>query len=217
MDRDTAQNGPGRGEVHTVMSDEPYKGEGESGKYHVGGSTGQAPGHGEGMAEHTMDRVSDKAHDVMDRATDRAQQMKEQATDRAREMMDEAGRKVDEMGDRAKRMASQAGDRASDLLDRAEDEIEERTGLMSKAGDYPLAALGIAFGVGFLLAGSSDDESTAGRAKHRIRGALMSGVGAAVSSQLRSYVEQKGGIGGVMDSFSGGGAGNAPAGAASGA
>jgi hypothetical protein len=201
MDRDTAQNGPGRGEVHTVMSDEPYKGEGESGKYHVGAEAGQ----GEGVAQRAMEQVSDKAHDVMDRATDRAQQMKDQATDRAREMMGEAGRKVDEMGDRAKRMASQAGDRAGDLLDRAEDEIEERTGLMSKAGDYPLAALGIAFGVGFLLAGSGDDESTTARAKHRIRGAVMSGVGAAVSSQLRSYVEQKGGIRGVMDSFTGGG------------
>jgi hypothetical protein len=169
------------------------------------------------MAQRTMDQVSDKAHDVMDRASGKAQQMKEQATDRAREMMDEAGRKVDEMGDRAKRMASQAGDRASDLFDRAEDEIEERTGLMSKAGDYPLAALGIAFGVGFLLAGSSDDESTAGRAKHRVRGALMSGVGAAVSGQVRSYVEKQGGISGLMDSLTGGGAGNTQAGAASGA
>ena len=84
-------------------------------------------------------------------------------------------------------------------MDGAEEAID-RTGLLSTARRSPLPALGIAFAVGFLLAGSSDEEGhpSVSKAKNQIKGAIMGGISAAVSQQLRTFIEEQGGIGGLL-------------------
>lgn len=193
MEQNRSAEERGTGEVHTVMADEPSKGIGESGKYHA---EGPAPS---GTVEGMKEKATNRAHDMADQAKEKAHHAMDDASGRARQMMDDAERKLDQVQDRAQNMASQVGDRASEMLDEAEETIEERTHAISAAREYPLAAVGIAFGVGFLLAGSSDHDGAMGKAKGRLRGALMGGLTSAATNQLKSYVESHGGVSGVMD------------------
>ena len=60
--------------------------------------------------------------------------------------------------------------------------------------------------VGFLLAGDRGEEMegrhpTAAKAKNQIKGAIMGGVSAAISQQLRSFIEEQGGIGALLSAI----------------
>lgn len=127
--------------------------------------------------------------------------------------------RVDQAKDRAQGMAGQVQERASDLLgqaqnrasgllDQAQSTLEER-GVMSWVRERPLAAFGVAVGLGFVLAGSdneSDDpNSTFGKAKHQLKGAIMGGLSAAVAQEARSMIGMsgKGGAGGILGSLFG--------------
>lgn len=125
------------------------------------------------------------------------------AGERFGEMKDRVQGRAEELRGRAEELASQARGKAGELFERAESTIEGRTGAFTRAGENPLAALGIAFGVGFLLAGSGDSKGTVGKAKNQIKGAVMGGLSAAISQQLRSYIEEQGGIGGIVSTFTG--------------
>lgn len=133
----------------------------------------------------------------------------DQATDRAREMADEARERAsdmaDEARDRASGMASEASRRLESVLGEAENRIEEQTGLISMARQYPLAAAGVAFSVGFLLAGSSrgDRGGMMNNAMGQIRSALIGGVTAALSQELRSMMDEQGGLGNLMETLTG--------------
>lgn len=83
-------------------------------------------------------------------------------------------------------------DRSSGVLGRVADIAKEN----------PMAAMGVAFAVGFLLAGDGDEEESRHpallRVKNQIKGAILGGISAAVSQQLRTFIEEQGGIGGVL-------------------
>ena len=164
----------GTGEVHSHLSShsggggQPDKGEGMSGKY-------EAP--------------------------------RPPAGERAREMAGRIGDTVGTIRGRAEAFGSRVGDaahrsreRVGGYLDDAEEAIDGRTGILSGARNSPLPALGIAFAIGFLLAGSREEEGhpSVSKARNQIKGAVMGGVSAAISQQLRTFIEEQGGIGGLL-------------------
>lgn len=161
----------GSGEVHAHLSSMPDKGEGMSGKFHDSH-------HGEHSAGFA-DRVRERADDAWDAARERGEHLRER------------------LGDAAHRARS----RADHLLDETEDTIDEHTGVFSSARQSPLAALGIAFAIGFLLAGDSDAPQrhpAITKAKNQVKGAIVGGISAALSQQLRTFIEEQGGVGTLL-------------------
>jgi hypothetical protein len=158
----------GTGEVHADITSQPYKGEGMSGKYEAGGDTGGP----QGTLEQKATRMQEKASDAIDEAKSRAGAMKDRATE----------------------MANQARRRAESLVDDAENAID-RTGLPEKAQNYPLAALAIAFGLGFLMAGRTESRTMA-MAKGQVRGMIMGGLAASLKDEAANFA--KGQLSGMM-------------------
>lgn len=100
--------------------------------------------------------------------------------------------KAGELKDRAGELTSQAQSKASEVLGRAQDALEEH-GVLNTVRDNPLPALGLAFGLGFLLAGSDDDSSgkrggSMSKAKNQLKGAVMGGLSAAVAQEARGLL-----------------------------
>lgn len=75
---------------------------------------------------------------------------------------------------------------------------------LTAARHNPLATVGIAFALGFALAvrGSDDEDDVRhpaiSRARNQIKGAIIGGVSAAISQQLRSFIEDQGGVGALL-------------------
>lgn len=120
---------------------------------------------------------------------------------RAREAYNSARRRGADLRDRVEAAGNRARDRADDIFEDAEEAIEKRTGAISTARDNPLIALGIAFALGFALAGDSDEPErhpTLAKARNQIKGAIMGGISAAISQQLRTFIEEQGGVGTLL-------------------
>ncbi|HEV2132272.1 MAG TPA: hypothetical protein VGR27_14250 [Longimicrobiaceae bacterium] len=179
----------GSAEVHSHIT--------HGGEAGIGGTQGGRGGVGGGE------------QNVAERGMERAREMADQAGERVREVADEAGERARELGGRASETASRARHRAAEALDQAEDVIEERTGLISTIRQNPLPALGIAFGLGFMLAGS--DSGSRGRkgsgrkgsgsidkAMTQAKTAIISAISTAAAQQVRSMLSslQQGGQGG---------------------
>jgi len=132
----------------------------------------------------TRERAAGKVRDVADTVSDAAGNLGE----RARSVAGNVGEKA---GD----LASQARSRVSGLSDRASTALEER-GMLGKLRENPLPALGIAFAVGFLLAGggrgSAAPGSKSARARSELRNALMAGVTAGLGQGARSFLRNLG-------------------------
>lgn len=164
----------------------------------------------------TMDRASTSATGSGSEsgAMDRVRDVAGQARDRIQGM---AG----DLPDRVGELTGQARERAGEALGRAERVLEER-GILDKVRENPLPALGVAFGLGFLLAGSGDQvegkRSTAlYKAKNQLKGAIMGGLSAAVAQEGRNLLgmaQGKGSAGGLLGSLlenlQGGGSGGTP-------
>ena len=99
---------------------------------------------------------------------------------------------------RARDLADQARDRARDAFDRAATGLEERTGVVGFAREHPLAIAGLAFAVGFLVAGTSDSGGRFGKAKQQLRGAIIGAISAAVAQEARSMAEGGGLLAGLF-------------------
>jgi hypothetical protein len=165
----------GSGDMHSHLSSQPDKGEGMSGKFETASGTARE------RAREFAGRMHDRTDDLLDAAEERAGDMRERLSGSARS----------------------ARDRASGFFDSAENALDRRSGLLDSARQSPLPALGIAFAIGFLLAGSGDPERhpSVSKTKNQIKGAIMGGISAAVSQQLRSFIEAQGGIGGLLASL----------------
>ena len=161
---------PGSAEVHTRLTT----------------TTEQGYASGTGGEQSRTEQAKDKARDVADQAKDRASE----ATDQARQ-------KASELKGRAGELSSQAQEKLSGALSRAQEALDER-GLLDTIRQNPLPALGLAFGAGFLLAGSDDSDrhGTMSKAKNQLKGAVMGGLSAAVAQEARSLV----GMGGSKSS-----------------
>jgi ElaB/YqjD/DUF883 family membrane-anchored ribosome-binding protein len=180
----------GTGGVQSHIGVQPSKGEGMSGKYDAGGTTsGGTP---------SMDEAKQRAGQMADEARDRVGEAANQARDRMGQVADQAQERVQEVRGRAEEMMGQARNRVGGLMEQAEGSHPVRM-----ARDNPLPALGIAFAVGFLLAGSSDSSGRLGKAKQQIKGAVMGGISAALAQELRNAIGMKDGAGGLVDSLFG--------------
>ena len=170
----------GTGGVHSHIGVQPSKGEGDSGKF---GSDslhgGSLPGGG------TMSDADNRSGSIADQARDQASNLADQARNRMGDVREQAGDALD-----------QARNRVSGLMDQAQDSQP-----VQMARDNPLPALGIAFALGFLLAGSSDTGGRLGKAKQQVKGAVMGGISAALAQELRNVMGGQGA--GVLDSLLG--------------
>ena len=143
-------------------------------------------------SESTADKAKAKAQDAAGQAKAKAQDAASQAKERA-----------GEVGQKASEAADQARARAGEALETAQQKLEE-TGAMDMVRDNALAAMGVAFGIGFLLAGSGDDDRTGrggrfSKTKRQLKHTLMGSLSTVVAQQLKSTLGDFG-IGGSGDS-----------------
>lgn len=144
------------------------------------------PSKGRGMSG----RLEDESG-PLGRAKERLGHAGESASERMGALRD----RVEEMGERARGGASHLRERGARLLD--------DTGAGGLLSRYPLAAFGIAFGAGVLLAGSGSGRKAgmAFKAKQQLRGAIMAAVTAAAVQQGRSLLGMSSGDDGLTGVF----------------
>lgn len=159
---------------------------GERGRSDVHAEINLHPSKGRGMSG----RLEDE-HGPFGRAKERLGHAGESASERMEALRDRVG----EMGDRARGGASNLRERGARLMG--------DTGAAGLLSRYPLAAFGIAFGAGVLLAGSGSGRraGVAFKAKQQLRGAVMAAVTAAAVQQGRSLLGMSSGDDGVTSVF----------------
>jgi uncharacterized protein YjbJ (UPF0337 family) len=107
------------------------------------------------------------------------------------------------LGGKAGDAASGARDRLSGLSERAGSLLEGR-GIVGRLQENPLPALGVAFAVGFLVAGGTNQsrpDSPAARARNELRNALMAGLSSGVAQGARGFLDTAGRPEGVANSM----------------
>lgn len=173
--------GVGSAEVHTNL--------GVGREQDTGGYSGIAMGN--------TDTASDQGG-LQQRAANRVRDVAGQVRERAQGLMEG-------MPDRMGNVTGQAREKVGQAMGRAETLLEDR-GVLNVIRDNPLPALGVAFGLGFLLAGSNDGGKRGGmfKAKQQLRGAIMGGLSAAVAQEARNLLgmaQGHGGKGGMLGSL----------------
>ncbi|HEX5724212.1 MAG TPA: hypothetical protein VFX98_02030 [Longimicrobiaceae bacterium] len=130
----------------------------------------------EGVRERTVNRVKEAGETLREGAGSLGTKAKDVARTAA---------------DRAGSVASQARDRMSSVVHRAEDTLE-RQGVLEGVRRNALPALGIAFGIGLLLAGRDNKVikpgTKLGRTRNQVRDAVLGGLTAAIATEARSLV-----------------------------
>lgn len=172
----------GSSEVHSELSVNPSKGEGMSGRLDEGGAADRTEGGVRGRAAGVKSQMADA---------------REQLAGRADEIRGRAREKADRVKKDAENISEDVRARATRALN--------DSGAQQRIDRYPLAALGVAFGAGFLLAGSgSEKNGRLNKTKHQIRGALMTAATAAIAREARSMLGMESGHpGGLADLFAG--------------
>ena len=151
---------------------------GASGDYGALGFSGTAQT--EGVAERATNRISG----VVDSVKDRAQELAGQARERVGEV------------------AGQARERASGALTQAQTFLDDQ-GVTERIRQNPLPALGLAFGLGYLIAGRSEHKGLVGRARGELRHAIVGGVTAVVAREAKGYLGNVSGSGLLGQLFGG--------------
>lgn len=110
--------------------------------------------------------------------------------------------KAGDLGDTARHAAgtvtgaaSSAKERVSGVGSKARQVLEQR-GFVDRIRENPLPVLGVAFALGFILAGNDDGDDAnvtpAGRARRELRGALTAGLSAGIAQGARGFLNQAG-------------------------
>jgi signal transduction histidine kinase len=111
------------------------------------------------------------------------------------------------IGEARNRAAGFAADTRERLLEGASKvraEVEARTGIGAAAREHPILTIAIAFSAGILLAASTGDTTRnwiVERARRRLRAAIIGGVTAAVTHELRSLIGAEDGFGELVQTF----------------
>lgn len=95
-------------------------------------------------------------------------------------------------------------DRFREQADRITTAIDRRTGLVSVVRKKPLAALGLAFSVGFVVAAATtagDRHWAVERARRQLRAAIIGGLAATFADELRDFLSGHDGIGAIVHSL----------------
>jgi ElaB/YqjD/DUF883 family membrane-anchored ribosome-binding protein len=173
------------------------------------GGTGDGPAD---RAGEMVDRARDRAEDVAQEARNRVQDWSGDVEDQVRDWGDQAREQVDDWSDQARGWASRARNEAGEIIDRAEDRLEQQTGAVTFIRQNPLLAAGVAFGVGFILAGSDRGKKrrgVMGRATGSIRSAIVGGVSTMLMQELQDLMDEHGGPAGLLGVLTGRGSGDA--------
>ncbi len=133
----------------------------------------------------------------------------DQTKAKAGDLADQAIGQAEELRDRASDAAGRAKAKAGEAYDQAHSALAD-SGALDVVRDNALPALGLAFGLGFLMAGSGDEgrgNKTVNNAKQQLKGAIMGGLSAAVAQEFRSVAGIGGGgsSGSSLSSLFGGG------------
>jgi hypothetical protein len=127
-----------------------------------------------------------------------------EAASRARGAADDAAERPEKLGERARHLAGDLGHRASDAAATARERVSglreranrvlERRGVVERLRENPLPVLGVAFAIGFLLAGGDDRNSNTrtARARRELRSALVAGLSAGIAQGARSFLNEAG-------------------------
>jgi ElaB/YqjD/DUF883 family membrane-anchored ribosome-binding protein len=147
----------------------------------------------------------------------------ERATNRLGGMVDDVRGRAQDLGGRAQELAGQARERVTEAAGQARERLDgavvrtqtflDDQGVTERIRQNPMPALGIAFGLGYLLAGSSEHKGVVGKARGELRHAILGGVTAVVMREARGYLGNIAG-GGTLGSFLGGSQGGSTAGMA---
>jgi ElaB/YqjD/DUF883 family membrane-anchored ribosome-binding protein len=174
---------PGTSEVHSELTAQPSKGVGDSGAY-------------EGIAAGPMDRVRDRADDAREEIGDRVAAAREEVAERVDDLRGRARDRMDGVRDQASRIRADVTDRAGRALD--------GTGIPGRVQNHPMLALGAAFGLGYLLAGSgAQKRGMRGKVRTQLRAAIVGGVTAAIAQQAQSILGFESGQGGGLGNLFG--------------
>lgn len=129
---------------------------------------------------------------------------------------------AEDLGHRAGDAASAARERVSGLRETTNRVLEKR-GVIDRLRENPLPVLGIAFAIGFLVAGADDRNANtrAARARRELRSALMGGLSAGIAQGVRSFLNETGNEGSgfvasLLDNLSGEGSDRAGGGSSGG-
>jgi ElaB/YqjD/DUF883 family membrane-anchored ribosome-binding protein len=144
--------------------------------------------------------------DQAEQIGNQAEELVDRASGRARETWNEAREQASDLTDRAGDLASRARSEVGGMIDRAEDRLEEQTGAVSMIRDNPLLATGLAFGVGFLLAGSGGSgkrRGLMGRASGQLRSAVLGGISTMLMQELQEMLDEHGGPAGLLSALTG--------------
>jgi ElaB/YqjD/DUF883 family membrane-anchored ribosome-binding protein len=128
------------------------------------------------------------------------------AVHRTRSTIDEARDRTGEWTERASEFASRARHELDEAFDRAEQRLEDQTGVVGLVREYPLAAAGLAFGIGFLLAadsGARRRRGVMGRATGQLRSALVGGATTMLMQELQDLLDEHGGPAGLLAALTG--------------
>jgi ElaB/YqjD/DUF883 family membrane-anchored ribosome-binding protein len=122
----------------------------------------------------------------------------------ARHTFDDLRDRASDLGDRTSEWASRTRRRLDDTLHTVEDRLHlDQAGIAQTIRDNPILAAGIAFGVGFLLAGAprAGRSGIIGTATGQLRSALLGGLTAAVTQELHDLLDEHGGVAGLVSAL----------------
>lgn len=126
----------------------------------------------------------------------------------ARHTFDDLRDRASDLGDRTSEWASRTRRKLDDTLHTVEDRLHlDESGIVQTIRENPILAAGMAFGVGFLLAGGprASRSGLIGTATGQLRSAVLGGLTAAVTQELHDLLEEHGGIAGLISAFGSGG------------
>jgi ElaB/YqjD/DUF883 family membrane-anchored ribosome-binding protein len=135
-----------------------------------------------------------------------SQNLGQRAANRISGAADTVREQASTLGSRAGDLAGTARERAGDLAGQAREGVGsaltsaetwlENSGMLERVRQNPLPALGIAFGIGFVLAARSNNairsNPSINRAAGQLRGAVMAGVSAAVAREAKHFLDTLG-------------------------
>jgi hypothetical protein len=182
----------------------------ESSGFTTPGTSGEPIGERGGTGEvhsglHSGRTVSDELSGLaFAEAETTAGGVRERVIERARSVAGTVRERAETVGHRAGEIATQARDRLGDMSERTNQALEQR-GLLARLQENPLPALGIAFGLGFLLAGSGrgEGDSAGNRLRRELRGALMAGLTAGAAQATRGFFQSAGRSDAISSLFGG--------------